>query len=62
MFNSHGPLAQLDTMDHPQTYNAQGRFASSRLLEMLDVGKSVQISPFVMNSPSVLAQTAALGY
>lgn len=63
-FGFHVPLAQLDVMDHPQftLCRTQSRSISSRLLEMLDGHDSVQVSPFVMNSPYILAHTSAFSH
>lgn len=63
-FGFHISLAQLEAMDCPQLslYTTQGWSISSRLLEMLDGCELVQVSPFVMNSPYILAHTPAFSH
>lgn len=63
-FGFRVPLAQLDVVDHPQLslYKTQSWSISSRLLEILDGHDSVQVSPFVMNSPYILARTSAFSH
>lgn len=57
-------MAQLEAMDRPQLslYTTQGWSVSSCLLKMLDSCKWIQVSPFVMNSPYILAHTPAFSH